>query len=343
MRFLIFTVFSFFISPFTAQAQISINIPIKGNIALYQPRNYYISSVVDDRTDKSTAGKTKDGDIIFPGGLEQTILHSIERGKNKNMPISMHITQLDIKERSAGSKRQFNLSMGIAYYAGATRLTAYNGSSYAQSYKDAAPYIEKLILKNISDNMKEFDSWVGKNKNAISAAPTVEMHVYFSNLSDNKNKIAYSRSRKLFITDFQGEPDKSSPGAAATMSGIGMKYQSSTLHNKTTVDVTISVYFDKTRSWMKDIGKNVTILLHEQRHFDITAIKACELKQLIEAASFTPGNYKTELSKLLNRMQQEGTEIQNEYDRETEHGTIIDKQEAWNKKIEALLSKQKCF
>ena len=59
--------------------------------------------------------------------------------------------------------------------------------------------------------------------------------------------------------------------------------------------------------------------------------------------SFLAENYKQELTDLLNQVQEEGAEMQNTYDSETDHGTIIDQQEAWNKKIEDLLRQQTCF
>src|SRR5690606_4599851 len=141
-----------------------------------------------------------------------------------------------------------------------------------------------------------------------------------------KHQISYSKGRKLFITDFQGEPDENSPGAAATLSGVGMKIQSSTLRNTTKVDVVLTVYFDKSRSWMKDNGKNVTTLQHEQLHFDITAAKACMLKRQIEQTRFTPENFRDELRAMLEKVQTETGDMQNTYDAETEHGTIIDAQ-----------------
>lgn len=323
----------------------SITIDLTLNKENYTPANFHIAEVKDNRTFTSKIGKTREGDVLLNKGVEKGLMDFTQHKSTVGLPITMHINKLEIMEKNLGSKRQFDLVTDIAYYTGSSKLVEYSGKSYAQLATNAAPYIEKLIRQAFNDNLKQFDTWVGKNQNTISAEPEIEVNVFFANLNENKNHISYSKTKKLYITDFKSDPDMESPGAAATMSGVGMKYKSSTLRNKTTVDVTISVYFDKAKSWMKANGKNVTTLMHEQRHFDITAFKACELKERIESgyAEFTPSSYQTQLSELLRQTQEEGAEMQNTYDRETDHGTIIDEQEKWNKKIDALLKQQSCY
>ena len=263
--------------------------------------------------------------------------------KPGSLPVVMHLKTLSIREKDLSSKKQYNLTLGIAYYANGQQIVEYNGSAYTQSNSDALPYIEKLLRTNIINNLKQFDNWLGQNKIAVSAGPSVKVAVSFAKQNNDKSKIYYKKGRKLFITDFIAPPDSTSPGAAATLSGIHMNYRSKTLHQQTTVNVTISVFFDKTKSWMKANGKNSTTLRHEQRHFDITAIKACELKTQIENTAFTPENYQQALKKMLYKIQQEAGEMQELYDEETEHGVAIDQQEAWNKKVTAMLNKQQCF
>lgn len=342
MKFIIFSFCILLALPSLGQ----VSIQLSGKEQGYAPQHFYISDVVDSRTNKGSLGKIREGDVTIEGGLInglQEYINAMQGAQGDKTPVTMHINKLDLTEKNLGSKRQFDLNIAIAYYIGSSKLLEYKGGSFAQARDNPQPYIEKLVRQNIIGNLKQFDAWMAKNKHTISAEPTVDVNVYFSNLSDKKEQIAYSKKRKLFITDFEAEPDMESVGAAATLSGVGMTYQVSTLRNKTDVDVTVSVYFDKSRSWMKDNGKNVTTLQHEQLHFDITAIKACELKHKIEEAKFSPDNYKAQLKQLLDNAQKEGAEMQNTYDSETEHGTIIDEQEKWNTKVAELLKKQDCF
>lgn len=312
--------------------------------AAYVPMHFAVTEVIDARTFTNSIGKVKEGGVTIKDGLSTAVktFVSLEKAKSA-IPVTMYINRFEIREKQVGSKRQFELSMSIAYYAGKSKLLEYSGSAFAQSVTDAAPYIEKLVKDNISGNLKEFDAWMAKNKTTVSAEPVVTVQVYMSGVAEQPVHIIYTKDRKLYMTDFEGEPDESSMGAAATLSGIGMKIQSSTLRNTTKVDITLTVYFDKSRSWMKPHGKNVTTLQHEQLHFDITAIKACMLKKQIEEAVFTPGNYKEELSNMLVKVQEEAGYMQNTYDSETAHGTIIDEQEKWTKRIEEMKQQQACF
>lgn len=344
MKVFLAILLSFGFAPFYSMGQDAIVIDITTEKASYTPVHFHMTDVIDSRAFTNTIGKINDGSVTVRGGLAEGIEAYIGNTKAEgSIPVSMHINRFEVKEKAVGNKRQFELGMVIAYYAGKSKLLEYSGNAFTQSVTDAAPYIEKLVRDNISGNLKEFDAWVAKNKQTISAEPVVSVQVSMSGIAEQKSHIAYAKDRKLYITDFEAEPDESSIGAAATLSGIGMKIQASTLRNNTNVDVMLTVYFDRSRSWMKAHGKNVTTLQHEQLHFDITAIKACMLKQQIEQAEFSPGNYKQELRDMLARAQEETGDMQNKYDRETEHGTIVDEQEKWTRRIEEMKRKQTCY
>ncbi len=323
-----------------------ITIQLQNDPKNYQPQNFYITEVVDSRTFKTKLGKIKEGDIHLNGGEAAGLTNYFkEQFKKpvKGLPVTIHLNTFTIKEKAVGSRRQFDLSVGIAYYSNGQKLVEYNGSAYVQTSSAPLPQIEKLVRSNLINNLEEFDTWLEQNKLTVSAGPSVKVNVQFAKSSKDKNIIYYQKDKKLFITDFIAPPDSSSYGAAATFSGIHMNYKSTTMHRQTTVDVTLSVFFDRSKSWMKPQGKNASTLRHEQRHFDITALKACELKKLIEQKEFTPANYQQELKKLLYKIQEEAGSMQNSYDEETYHGTIIDAQEKWNNTILEELGKQQCF
>lgn len=346
MRKVIMVMVAMLLPVLDCMAQSPVVYSLSDTKAEYQPRNFYIVNVKDNRAIQDKLGDIKEGVIDLQGGVANNISGFLKKNIVQNttsLPVTMQLNKLEIKEKAVGAKRQFELTLGIAYYTGTSKLIEYNGSSFAQSAGEAEKYIDKLLRDNITGNLAEFDKWVAANKNTISAEPVVEVSVVLTRNAKEEHHISYSKSRKLYMSDFEGTPDETSPGAAATMSGIGMNYEATTLRNRTKVSVTLSIYFDKSRSWMKPNGKNVTTLIHEQKHFDITAIKACELRALIEKTTFTPEGYKAELKALLNKVQQEGADMQNQYDRETEHGTLIDEQEAWNKKVDDMLIKQACY
>ena len=92
---------------------------------------------------------------------------------------------------------------------------------------------------------------------------------------------------------------------------------------------------------MKEEGKNKTILNHEQRHFDLSYISCIQFIQKVKQAKFNNDNIKS----LLNSMYDESIEalriMQQQYDDETNNGTLSNQQEQWNQKIDELLNANK--
>ncbi|MCB0700411.1 MAG: hypothetical protein H6551_12260 [Chitinophagales bacterium] len=327
-------------------AQDKTDIDLSNTSIAYAPQNFYIKHVVDRRDETDAIGEIQEGTIDIHGGVANGLtdyLHNKVVWKKNATPVVMQIKKLSIKETAVDGKRQFDISITIIYFKGDLKLIEYSGSAYVQSINTYESAIQRLITSNIESNLKRFDTWMKNNESTVTAEPTVTVKVSITDKPQKPNHILYNNRSQLYISDFECEPDMKSYGAAGTFSGIGTNYSSRKLHNKTDVDVVLYVYFDKTMSWMKPNGKNATTLGHEQRHFDITAIKTCEIKKRVEEMTFTPENYEKELTNLFHKLHKEAEDMQNQYDEETEHGTVIDKQEEWDKKVAESLKKYNCF
>ncbi len=317
----------------------------------FQPQNFHITYVVDDREDTTTIGTMhkgfankltaidlKDGAAV---ALAQYIGNNITQDKS-TLPIVLHIKDLTISEDRGNYKEQLNLSLALGYYQGDNMLIEYSGTAYIQTGIDASMYIDRIIRQNVASNMKEFDKWLGRNKEQVNAEATIKVNVSFATSASDTNMILYSKT-PLTLQDFTGTPDDLSLGVAATFSGINMQYEIRTLGLSTTVNVKETVYFHKNKSWVKGNGYNTRVLSHEQLHFDITALKACQLAEKIRNFNFSAGNYSEELSNLLQEANQEAEDLQRRYDKETEHGTLLDNQEEWQKSIAEQLAQQSCY
>lgn len=326
-------------------AQKKLHIDLSNSSINNTPKNFYIKHVVDRRDNTAQIGTISEGIIDLKYGTELSLTNFMQQRiswSNSDFPIIMQVKTMNITEKDMGSKRQFELDVSFVYYSNNNKLIEYRGNGYVQTNGGYEEAIKKLILGNLEDNLKRFDAWVGKNKSTITAEPSVNINVVLADRASKPNHISYSKNRRLYTSDFQGEPDMSIDGAAGTFSGIGMSYNTLIKLNQTTVDVTLYVYFDTRQSWMKAEGKNSTVLNHEQRHFDLTALKACELKKRIKDTHFSPDTYGQQLDDLLNTIKEEASELQEQYDEETQHGTLIDIQEAWNLKIDKMLKQQNC-
>jgi hypothetical protein len=170
-----------------------------------------------------------------------------------------------------------------------------------------------------------------------------QVTVHIADQAKDKNLILFDRNRKLTIKDFKGRPDNHSHGVGATYSGISMEMEGISKNGVVTVNVTLTVYFDQTKSWMKPKGKTERVLVHEQVHFDLTAIKACDLAKAIEQGKFTANNVQQKIRDLQEYHTRELSKLQQAYDKETEHGTIADKQVEWSARVAEQLAASTCM
>lgn len=85
-------------------------------------------------------------------------------------------------------------------------------------------------------------------------------------------------------------------------------------------------------------NKTAYILNHEQKHFDIAYINTLLFIQNLRGANFTNTNYAAVIEKIYNKTAAAMTSIQNQYDLDTSHSRIPEKQAQWNDKISKQLS-----
>ncbi len=141
----------------------------------------------------------------------------------------------------------------------------------------------------------------------------------------------------LTWADYKGKPNPKSDAAASTTTYLMISY---TIGNNN-FSYRIESKFSKTRSW--GLHKTPYILRHEQGHFDIAEVFARKLHKKMSEYSFNKKTYPKDLKKIYQDILDEKEELQNRYDRETNHSINKEKQEEWNKKIEKLLDEYKAY
>jgi hypothetical protein len=149
--------------------------------------------------------------------------------------------------------------------------------------------------------------------------------------SKEEELLDWSASRKLTWADYQSKPNPDSDAAASTTTYLGISYQISSR----SFSYKIESRFSKTRSW--GLHKTEYILSHEQGHFDIAEIFARKLHKKMSEYRFNNKTYQKDLNKIYEEVTNEKTEMQNNYDRETNHSIRTKVQAEWLKKIALLL------
>jgi hypothetical protein len=319
-------------------------------------QNYHITAVRDNRTDTANIGIIHGGlsgkknvALKLQPNLRASLQDFIQNGHiqdHSTTPVELHINSLHATHTRTGLKSRIDLSMGISFFIGGEKITDYNGGGYAEGLGEAAKPLEDLIRKNLQYGLQQFDDWWAKNKNqffiSTKAPVSVIAEASMATAASDSDWIVYAFHRPLQLNDFVGQTDDLSRAAAVTYSGIQFRTNVVMKDGHLKLRVQIIPYFDKTRSWCRKTGRNAKTLLHEQKHFDITALKACDLLDAIRRYTFTV-NYEKELEQLHKQNEKEWDQLEREYDTQTNHGLLAAAQLKWNKWIQDELAKRSCF
>ena len=150
-------------------------------------------------------------------------------------------------------------------------------------------------------------------------------------------QVDWSADRPLEWSDYLGRPDPASGAAASTATLVAVNYTFSA----NGINFKIRCSFSPQQSW--GLHKDATILDHEQGHFDISELFARQLCRELKAYRFNKTTYQSDLNAIYNKVMNERQEMQDQYDRETNHSINRVAQAAWKKKIARLLDDLRAF
>ena len=94
--------------------------------------------------------------------------------------------------------------------------------------------------------------------------------------------------------------------------------------------------FDKKRSWSNEQGDK--LLAHEQLHFDIAELYARKIRKSIELLARKGEKELKIYNDVVNSLMTESNEFDQQYDLETLHGTLYNRQLEWEAKIKTALA-----
>ncbi|RYE23965.1 MAG: hypothetical protein EOP51_08855 [Sphingobacteriales bacterium] len=326
-------------------------IKLKNLPPLHNPKGFYISGVVDDRDDSLTIGTMKAGltgkvtPITLQGGPAKGMMDYLNENLKQNkglLPVEIHLNRFEVKEEKQGvtptvylySELSFN-TRGMNVY----RITAQN---YAQGGYDVSGFIGKLVQQAMDYHLKAFDDWLSDNP--ISATGNnMDVSLKMMTTDSDPNLIPYTNGRKLQRSDFKGKVDDLSSAAAVTLSGISIKYGWERTGGKTKVKIELLPYFNTNLSWWRAKSNTPEILAHEQLHFDITAVYACELKDKLEHTVFQLDGLEQQINRVMTEVESQRVATQQQYDNEAQHGLNKAKQAEWQNKVADMLAKQPCY
>jgi hypothetical protein len=155
--------------------------------------------------------------------------------------------------------------------------------------------------------------------------------------------IPWNESRKLTWTDFKDAPNPNSGAVALTASGITFGFSIQRSGGKPTgFNTTVESLFYPDKSWYLTERASTYILGHEQLHFDITELHARKFRQQISRLKVS-SSIRAELDRLHTSINRASAEMQNRYDRESNHSIIKEAQVKWQNYIAVELKKLNQF
>lgn len=141
--------------------------------------------------------------------------------------------------------------------------------------------------------------------------------------------------------DFKGvNPNKSSYTAAEV--NTSLEFQWAYEIEGTNIEFLYKVFAmqNPKASWVEITQKTNRVLAHEQLHFDITELHARMFRKwLSEFEYLTTRNLRRRLNTKYTNVKIAWKEMQQAYDRDTNHGISAVEQAKWEKKINDLMSK----
>ena len=139
------------------------------------------------------------------------------------------------------------------------------------------------------------------------------------------------QEKRLTWDDFEKRNLPHSRTGAITSSGIYFSY----MENAAGLDIIVKAQMDKSRSWVNTHSMHDEVLSHEQMHFDISEIHARLLRQYFALNNKKTARHNPEsiYKKYINRLRR----MQDDYDRQTNHGNDMYMQMKWEEKIKTML------
>ena len=340
--------FAIILSPNLANGQKIIQLKL-AKLA-FVPKGFYIDNVEDERQDTTLIAQVTDSSenetFNLKGGASQSVFAYLSNGLTQNettTPVTLHISELEGTVKKTGDRYDVHIVATFKFYFESKELFNLSETGDIEATTGPDAFMESFIKESLGNTLKQFGIWWDQNKGKVATNPVVKVNVVVGKTMDNPDQIVYNPHIPLTIGDFMGAPDSIGEMLAMTYSGVGFGYATKTENSQTVINLTITPFFDRSKSWFKEKGKLPSVLAHEQLHFDIRALQACDLVKAIKAGKFTRKGYVAEFEQLRVQNANDGLAEQDLYDLETYHGTIKDKQEQWAKKVKQRLKDNSCF
>ncbi len=322
----------------------------------FTPSEFYITSVLDERQDKSAVawlltnpqtGSTQAIDL--KGGGLQAIQQYIKESLPQNTrlrPVIARIKECRVIETPAEKGRiegRVLVEMEFDYNRNGeiVHLVAYKGGARYTRSANQVGGVEPALRQSLSSSLKYLNTWVNQqapHNEVLARGLKITFTDHTLNLPNDT--VFYTLNRTLNWDDFKAPPR---PGrfAASVFPSFAYEGKSELKDGIIHINLTMKVYMLKESSWVRDNARNGYGLNHEQRHFDIVKLVAERFKHKLQPQHLTIEDYNSIIQHEYIESFREMNRLQEQYDGETQHGLNHTAQEEWNKRLDKELAAYK--
>ena len=311
---------------------------------------FYISDVFDERSEKSHAGKVFSGNKLvtadFKISLEKDLKYLIDASMEQDsslVPLFLSLKRFELKTTGTYKNQKIVLDFSILFYRiiNEKRYNVFETKGMPEmvlqgSYANAP---EKIIRESLKSVINGFNDWINQQTDLPPLARTVR--VVFEKENKNINTetgdtIIWNKNYKLKWSDFKGNSEVTSFMAQSNCI-FSYRAEPKTSNSILNLNIRLNACFDRRGSWVKTGQQKDPLLAHEQLHFDICEIYVHHLRNKILGATLNPMEFDIQINLLFEEVWKAYLKKQQQYDEETGHGIITDKQLYWEEEIRSQL------
>ncbi|GAB3195061.1 hypothetical protein GCM10027293_04670 [Pontibacter aydingkolensis] len=318
------------------------------------PKEFFIANVIDERQNKKAiaylfpapvgaAMPTKAVPVDLKGGTQVALQQYLRKNlphNTKLRPVVMHLKELNVTESAPAKGRVEGRVVSHVMFSylrdgEEVPLMDHQGGIKYNRPASQQDVVEPSIRQVITESLRYFDGWMNQEANR-SELLAKSLKVSFTDYTTDRkdDTVFYTLSRPLKWMDFLANPTKESRYAAAVYPGFAYEGRNEVKNGVIHLNLTMKVFVVKSASWAKAAARDAYTLNHEQRHFDIVKLVAERFKQKLHPDSLTIGDYNSIMQYKYIESFREMNRLQEQYDRETAHGTKQLEQARWNQKID---------
>lgn len=158
---------------------------------------------------------------------------------------------------------------------------------------------------------------------------------------DSNEKIIWGKP--LQWSDFKGKANHNVPYLASANTGLTASFSWKESNGKPKLNYQVYAIFNPYLSWVKPGRESDYLLRHEQLHFDISEVSARQFRKYLEEQRFNPEKISQKVDRKGEQIKKQNRRMQDQYDRQTKHGTQPKLQLKWEEKIHRKLEQLKAY